>query len=217
MKDNFNLMAVFCDDNGQIARFVEMTNFVFYTKTDDGWQKSEPIPFSCDLSGGLASIRENISQMLGAFNDCRIIITTSISGIPYQIFDRSGFIICESEAFDLALLDAVQADLIGQDDEAQADVRLLARTPEETDIPGYYHFDLTQVQRKHPELSSKMVLLPFLKKTSFCALEVVCDHIPPWFEQQLPGMKLKYSIAEKSKENKNHSAQHVVITHAECE
>jgi len=32
MKEKLNLMAVFCDDNGRIARFDEMTNFVFYTK-----------------------------------------------------------------------------------------------------------------------------------------------------------------------------------------
>lgn len=222
MKENVNVMAVFCDGANRIARFDEMTNFVFYTKANDDWNKSDPIPFSCDLSGGLASIRENIGQMLGAFNDCRIIIAKSITGIPYQVFDRSGFIICESKDFDLELLDAIQADLISQNEEAQEDASLLARTPEETDVSGYYRFDLTQVQKKHPEMSSKMVLLPFLKETPFYALEVVCDHIPPWFDHQLPEMQLKYSIVDtlthnKSEENKNDSAQHVVITHAVCE
>lgn len=212
MKANVNLMAVFCDDGGCLARFEAMTNFVFYSKTDAGWDKSDRVPFSCDLSGGLASIRENISQMLGAFNDCRIIIAKSITGIPYQIFDRAGFIICESQSFDLELLAAIQADLICQDEEAQADTKLLARTPEATDIPGYYRFDLSQVQRKYPELSSKKALLPFLKETPFYALEVVCDHIPPWFEQQLPAMQMQYRV-----ENNNNSAQHVVITHLLCE
>lgn len=214
MKENVNVMAVFCDDTGDLARFEVMTNFVFYTKADDGWRKSDRVPFSCDLSGGLASIRENISQMLGAFNNCRIIITKSITGIPYQIFDRSGFIICESETFDLELLDAIQSDLLSQDEIAKEDACLLARTPEETDVPGYYRFDLTQVQQKHPELSSKKALLPFLKETPFYALELVCDHIPPWFEQQLPVMKMQYRV-ENNKNN--NSAQHLVITHMLCE
>ena len=212
MKKNVNVMAVFCDDTNRIARFDEMTNFVFYTKSGDGWGKSDPIPFSCDLSGGLASIRENISQMLGAFNNCRIIIAKSIIGIPYQVFDRSGFIICESEDFDLELLDAIQADLISQDEEANEDARLLAQTPEETNVPGYYRFDLTQVQQKHPEMSSKSALLPFLKETPFYALDLVCDHIPPWFDHQLPAMQMQYRV-----ENKNNSATHVVITHVVCE
>ena len=145
MKKNVNVMAVFCDDTQRIAQFDAMTNFVFYTKADNDWIKSDPIPFSCDLSGGLASVRENISQMLSAFNNCRIIIAKSIIGIPYQVFDRSGFIICESEDFDLELLDAIQADLISQDEKANEDARLLAQTPEETNVPGYYRFDLTQV------------------------------------------------------------------------
>jgi Fe-only nitrogenase accessory protein AnfO len=212
MKEKLNLMAVFCDDNDHISHFDDMTNFVFYTKEETGWHKSDLVPLSPDLSGGLDAIRENISQMLSAFNECRIIITKSISGIPYQIFDRSGFIICESEDFDLDLLDAIRADLISQDEEARAYARLLSKTPEETDVPGYYRFDLTQVQKKHPELSSKMALLPFLKETPFYALEVVCDHIPPWFENQLPAMHLQYRI-----ENKNDSTKHVVITHVACE
>ncbi|WP_373481642.1 Fe-only nitrogenase accessory AnfO family protein [Acetobacterium sp.] len=212
MKEKINVMAVFCDDTNRITRFDAMTHFVFYSKAESGWRQSDRVPFSCDLSGGLASIRENISQMLGAFNDCRIIITQSIAGIPYQIFDRSGFIICESETFDLELLDAIQADLLRQDAEIQEDTSLLVKTPEETDVPGYYLFDLTQLQKKHPEISSKKALLPFLKETAFYTLEVICDHIPPWFEQQLPKMQLQYRI-----ENKNDSTQHVVITHVACE
>ena len=112
----------------------------------------------------------------------------------------------------LELLDAIQADLISQDEEANEDARLLAQTPEETNVPGYYRFDLTQVQQKHPEMSSKSALLPFLKETPFYALDLVCDHIPPWFDHQLPAMQMQYRV-----ENKNNSATHVVITHVVCE
>nr|WP_320024686.1 Fe-only nitrogenase accessory AnfO family protein [uncultured Acetobacterium sp.] len=222
MKENLNIMAVFCDDSNQIARFDEMTNFVFYTKEESCWRKSDMVPFAPDLSGGLASIRENIQQMLGVFNSCKIIITKSITGIPYQVFDRSGFIICESEAFDLDLLDAIQADLISQDENINEDELRLANTPFETDVPGYYSIDLTQVQKKHPEMSSKMVLLPFLEETPFYSLEVVCDHIPPWFDHKLAEMQLSYRIVDKIienkfEENKNDSTKHVVITHLVCE
>lgn len=217
MKENLNIMAVFRDDTNQIARFDEMTNFVFYAKEESCWRKSDAVPFSPDLSGGLAAIRENIQQMIGAFNACKIIITKSLTGIPYQVFDRSGFIICESDDFDLDLLDAIQADLISQDEDAAEDELLLANTPTETDTPGYYFIDLTQVQKKHPDMSSKMALLPFIKDTPFYSLEVVCDHIPPWFDHKLPEMNLSYLIKNNSDQNKNDSAKHVVITHLVCE
>lgn len=217
MKENLNVMAVFRDDTNQLARFDEITNFVFYTKEETSWRKSDAVPFQPDLSGGLAAIRENIEQMLGAFNTCRIIITKSLTGIPYQVFDRSGFIVCEAEAFDLELLDIIQTDLIIQDEEAKEDELLLSNTPQETDVPGYYFIDLTQVQRKHPEMSSKMALLPFLKDTPFYTLEVVCDHIPPWFDHKLPEMNLSYILKNSATENKKDSAKHVVISHLVCE
>ncbi len=212
MKEDVNVMAVFCDDAKRIARFDEMTNFVFYTKENSIWQKSDLIPCQPDLSGGMTAIRENIHQMMNVFNNCKIIITKSLTGIPYQVFDKAGFIICESEVFDLELLDTIQSDLAKIDAETKEDQRLLSNTPKETGQPGHYFIDLTQVQKKHPEMSSKMALLPFLKDTPFYALEVVCEHIPPWFEHQLPGLNLSYVI-----QNKNDSAQHVIITPVVCE
>lgn len=211
MQLNVNTMAVFFDDNNQIARFDEMTHFIFYTKEHDQWQKSIPIAFRPVLTGGMTTIRENITKMLDAFDQCQIIITKSISGLPYQIFDKAGLIICESEAFDLELLDAIEADLLLQKADAEADAKILTVAPIEINQSGHFFIDLTQLQKKHPEMSTKMALLPFLKDTPFYALEIVCDHIPPWFEQKLSGMKLVYSLSHEGPDGK-----HVIITHAVC-
>jgi hypothetical protein len=89
--------------------------------------------------------------------------------------------------------------------------QLLATTPTETDRAGNYFIDLTQLQQKHPELSTKMALLPFLRETPFYALEMVCDHIPPWFDHQFPGLRLCYTLSHEDSDGK-----HVVITHAVC-
>jgi len=211
MKENVNVMAVFCDDTNRISRFDEMTNFIFYTKDNSVWHKSEPVPFHPDLSGGLTSVRENINRMIVCFNTCKIILTKSITGIPYHVFDQSGFIICESENFDLDLLDAIQADLIRIETEPKDDASLVSKIPVKTDESGHYFLDLNKVQKSYPELSSKMVLLPFLKSTTFYSLEVVCTHIPPWFDNKLEQMELTYTIP-----NEDDSGKHVVITHALC-
>ena len=217
MKENFNVMAVFCDSNNQISHFNEMTHWIVYTKDESVWRESETIVFKPDLSGGIATIRESITSIIREFNTCKIIITKSLTGLPYQIFDQAGFIICESENFDLDLLNAIQSDLISIDEETNADELLLSNTPAETDEPGHYFIDLTKVQKKHPEMSSKMSLLPFLKDSPFYTLEVVCDHIPPWFDHKLPEMNLSYSIENRLQQNKNDSAKHVLITHVACE
>lgn len=213
MIENVNVMAVFRDGTNQISRFDEMTHFVFYTNDNSVWHQSEPVPFHPDLSGGLASIRENLSRMIGCFSTCKIIITKSLTGIPYQVFDQSGFIICESEDFDLDLLDAIQADLIRIEDEAKNDDSPVSKIPVKTDESGHYFLDLNNVQKRYPEISSKMALLPFLKDIPFYSLEVVCDHIPPWFDKKLKEMKLTYTVQNKN----SHESTHVLITHCVCE
>jgi hypothetical protein len=40
-------------------------------------------------------------------------------------------------------------------------------------------------------LNSKEILLPFFKRTSFSQLEITCDHMPKWFEKELPALKLR--------------------------
>ncbi|MBC3888098.1 hypothetical protein GH810_07225 [Acetobacterium paludosum] len=212
MKENTNVMAVFCNDTNQISRFDEMTNFVFYTKDNSVWHQSEPVPFHPDLSGGLTSVRETINQMIVCFNTCKIIITKSITGIPYQVFDQSGFIICESEDFDLDLLDAIQADLIRIEDEANNDDSPISKIPVKMDESGHYFLNLNTVQKRYPELSSKKVLLPFLENTTFYSLEVACSHIPPWFDNKLAEMKLAYTV-----QTENASGKQVIITHVLCQ
>jgi hypothetical protein len=56
---------------------------------------------------------------------------------------------------------------------------------------GYYAADLREVMKRQAGLNSKDVLLPFFQHTAFSRLEIVCDHIPRWFEKELPALKLR--------------------------
>lgn len=211
MKENATVMAVFCDDTDQITRFNTMTNLVFYTKKDSVWNQSGKIPLIPDLTGGMAAIRENVTQIIDAFGDCRIIITQSLTGIPYQIFDKAGFIICESADFDPDLLNAIQADLVRLAKDTETVTPPVSKSPVTADDSGHFFLDLNQVQMHYPDLSSKMALLPFLRDTPFYALEVVCSHIPPWFENKFPEMGLAYTV-----QTEDTAGKHVVITHVVC-
>lgn len=207
--ENHNLMAVFFDANDQVTSFDEMTQWDLFSKKDDSWQKSKSIHYKPILMGELPVIRENIRKMIAQLEDCRIIITKSITGIPYHTFDKEGFIICEVENFDLELLDAIQEDLISTSLEAAK--QKLPEAPIETDTPGDYFFDFNQLQKSTPEISSKMALLPFFKNVPFLSLDLVCEHIPPWFDKTLDTMKLTYEIVK----NKDDTT-HVIITHTNC-
>jgi len=207
--EKYNSMAVFFDANDQVTSFDEMTHWDLFYKKDDSWQKSKVVPYTPSLLGDLGTIRENIKQMIAEFEDCRIIITKSMTGIPYHTFDKAGFIICEAESFDLELLDAIRQDLISTAEEAANSLLPMATT--ETDSPGDYFFDLNQLQKNTPEISSKMALLPFFKNVPFLSLDLICDHVPPWFDKIFDSMNLTYDIKQK-----NDGTTHVLVTHTNC-
>ncbi|MDA8213485.1 MAG: nitrogenase, partial [Clostridia bacterium] len=47
-------------------------------------------------------------------------------------------------------------------------------------------------------VTSKQVLLPFLRKGKFYSLEVICSHLPPWLEAELMSGNLTSSVAKIS-------------------
>lgn len=207
--ESHNLMAVFFDANDQVASFDEMTHCDLFSKQDDSWQTPKSIPYEPILMGELGAIRENIKKMITELGECQVIITKSITGIPYHTFDKANFIICEVESFDLELLDAIQEDLINTALEAVK--QKLPGSPTETVSPGDYFFDLNLLQKSTPEISSKMALLPFFENIPFLSLDLVCEHVPPWFDKTFDSMNLTYEIIKK-----NDGSTHVMITHTQC-
>jgi len=210
-KENYDLMAVFLDDKDQVSSFNEMTHWFYYTKKDENWQKSESMPCKPMLTGELKTIRENTKKIINQLTPCRVIITKSITGIPYHTFDKADFIICEVEDFDLELLDAIQEDLIANPLEDGDLKKKVSESPIESDTPGHYVFDLAQLQKNTPEITSKMALLPFFKDVPFVSLDIVCEHIPPWFDKTFDAMKLTYEILKN-----NDESTHVIVTHTNC-
>ena len=210
-KENYDLMAVFLDAHDKVSSFDEMTHWFFYTRKDETWQKSESVPCKPMLTGELMTIRDNIKKIINQLDPCRVIITKSITGIPYHTFDKAAFIICEVESFDLELLNAIQEDLLANPME-DGDLKNEApESPIESDTPGHYVFDLAQMQKNTPEISSKMALLPFLKSVPFVTLDIRCEHTPPWFDKSFGAMKLIYEIVKD-----NDGSTHVIVTHTDC-
>jgi len=56
---------------------------------------------------------------------------------------------------------------------------------------GHYRIDLAKVLKDDPGLNSKDILIPFLEEAAFQKLEILCDHVPRWFDQTLVQLNLK--------------------------
>jgi Fe-only nitrogenase accessory protein AnfO len=56
---------------------------------------------------------------------------------------------------------------------------------------GFFRIDLAKVLAGNPSLNSKQVLIPFMKETALRKLEILCDHIPRWFNQVVTQLNLQ--------------------------
>jgi Fe-only nitrogenase accessory protein AnfO len=61
---------------------------------------------------------------------------------------------------------------------------------------GQYQFNLAEVLQKNPTLNSREVLIPFLEKRAFQKLEIICDHLPRWFEMKADQLMLQTDYEE---------------------
>lgn len=57
---------------------------------------------------------------------------------------------------------------------------------------GSYYIDLRSITENNEEMTSKQVLLPFFRNTVFKELELICDHIPPWFDVEFKQLNLQF-------------------------
>lgn len=208
MKKNFGTMAVFLDEQNNFSDFSSMRFIQTYTLNSlhDKWEATDKLPFSPDFNLSPSEIRRQLKLTAEDLKPCRVIITRDIKGLAYQVFDQSGFIICESDEFDLSLLSYIRSDLLEKQKEDLVSELESPTAPIPTDIPGHFFIDLDKLQKDRPDISSKKALLPFFEQKDFEVLDVLCEHFPPWFTDRLPKMNLTFTVIE----DKN-KLTHVVI------
>ncbi|MBI5132639.1 MAG: Fe-only nitrogenase accessory protein AnfO [Rhodopseudomonas palustris] len=56
---------------------------------------------------------------------------------------------------------------------------------------GYFRIDLAGALEADASLNSRQILLPILESSAFDTLEILCDHLPRWFEPKLHDLNLK--------------------------
>lgn len=55
---------------------------------------------------------------------------------------------------------------------------------------GRYSINLAEILQDNPALNSRQVLIPALEETAFKKLEILCDHTPRWFYNELNNLNL---------------------------
>ena len=55
---------------------------------------------------------------------------------------------------------------------------------------GRYTINLAEILDKNPGFNSRQILMPALENKSCKRLEIICDHLPRWFNNELRNLKL---------------------------
>lgn len=194
-----NKIAVIVNAEKSTSSFENGCKLNLYYKDNNNWQLMKDIDYSLDTNISLSEIRDYIRSVILKLEDCKIVIGKTVSGLPYNVFDRMGFAIFEVENISDALLDEIFSEVEASTNERINSYSKLSTSPVETEINGIYFLNLIELQEKHPEISSKKALQSFISSTPFYRLELICSHVPPWFEGYFPQKKLTYSLEELEK------------------
>jgi Fe-only nitrogenase accessory protein AnfO len=211
-------IAVIAGVDGKTAVFFEGIIIKVFSKTDEGWIETDDLAYSINTSLSLRDTREEIIKIEASLapmlsEDSKIIVGSIVTGIPYNIFDLAGYTIFEIEGSPEQFLDEIEMQMqmdVTIDKPKDGETIIFNEFPVLTDN-GKYFMDLKTLQIKKPGVTSKQALLPFLTNETFYSLELVCAHIPPWFDRDFDRLGLIYS-AKKS----GNSDLHVTVAHKVC-
>jgi Fe-only nitrogenase accessory protein AnfO len=190
-------IAVYVSTTGVTDSIKEKGTVRIYAKNINSWIITKEIPCCIDFSAGLPEARKEITKLLHNITDCSIFAAAEISGQLYYLLEANGYSSYETEGEPEQYLDSI---LEAEQEEASTrmskDSASTAKIiqPEPTGQPGVYSINLRRALVMNPSLSSKMILKPFLFENKFDVLEVLCDHVPRWFETDLNVLGLNLMI-----------------------
>lgn len=181
-------IIVTMDKDGALTPLLQAHVFALYQKSEAQWHHTA----SMERTGGMAdamAIRETVNAVAQRYSDCRIIVSKKVSGVAFQMLDKTGFSIFEAdeisdELFNNALDDVMKSQAVPESPPIQ---------PQSPKSDGHFVFDLVRLQKAYPQVSSKKALMPFFTAADFLTLELICDHLPPWLEELMKTRGYRYS------------------------
>jgi len=193
-------IAVFQDINGETQSFLEPGIIKVYSRHMGEWKVTKEIIFRIDNIASLKAIRESIRNMAETLGDCKIFVGREIKGMAYTVLDGMGFNTWELTGNPKEFL-----DFVFEKEEEEAKSMELSKARDQLPLiqknkDGNYFLDLKKIQEHNINQTSKGILLPFLNTTIFYQLEIICGHIPPWFEVEFKRLNL-YSESQAIKQN----------------
>ncbi|MDR3602302.1 MAG: Fe-only nitrogenase accessory protein AnfO [Desulfosporosinus sp.] len=191
-------ISIFLNSEGFTASLEEEGMIRVYTQnfTTDAWEVTEEFEFSLVKSSSISELRKIILNMIQRIGDCRIFVAREVAGQLYSVLEAYKFSIYEVEGKPEQFLDSVLASENELNKNlTEKSIQSVVCYPEKTDVEGAYFLNLKAALNADLNLTSKKILLPFLAKKDFKVLEVICDHMPKWFDDEFEKQGLESTLS----------------------
>jgi Fe-only nitrogenase accessory protein AnfO len=166
---------------------------VTYSDDTEHWSEISRFANIVHQASGIAGIRNALISTVNQLNGVKIIVASELSGIAFSVLEGAGFESFTAESNALDVLDFVKNEMDetakGKQEKRSANIQLYLRRGMNR---GDYFLDLQEMLAENPQLTTKSALLPYLREGDFTRLDVVCGHIPPWFDREFDDMGLIY-------------------------
>lgn len=203
-------IAVCIGKNGLVSSLYDASTIVIYRKKQGIWQAGREKKIGLDQQGGMAGLRKQMAEMTLFLGECKIFVGWAVVGVPYFELEKMQCSIWEFEGAPLSFLDYVLAQEEDKMAKNQLPVSSAIPIPVEREN-GDYYISIKEVQENGGGVTSKQVLMPFLRRGKFYSLEILCNHIPPWLEVELTSGNLQNRVEKKSP-----TETHIYISKKSC-
>lgn len=189
------------ENEKQKASSIFEPGFIAIYEEDDGeWKVLTRFENKVCNAKGMAAVRTAVADTIEQLGYVKIIVASEIPGIASGTFQAAGFDIFLVENSVLNVLDSIKKEVLEAIEERQ-------KEPPKFDITqflepgvskGDFSINIEEIMFKNPELTSKKILIPYLKNGEFNRMDVVCSHIPKWFYTDLGGLGFEYETVKES-------------------
>jgi len=205
-------IAVHLDAAGRPVSLYEDGVIHLYEGGGDRWSKIGEFAFALPDGASIPLVRGLVERVAAGLKDCRTLISGDRHGYIYSLLGQEmGFSCWTSEGSvddQLAMVERRQSEIAAAETASACATAGCASSgcggrksacDTDAEVPppedlgdGRLRVDVAAVMRKQPGLNSRQILIPVLEGSAFTEIEVICDHLPRWFDSKLAQLGLDY-------------------------
>jgi Fe-only nitrogenase accessory protein AnfO len=204
-------IAVVENGDKKTSSIFEPGFITIYDEDDGKWTVLNRFENKVYNAKGIAAVRTAVTDTVKQLGDVKIVVASEILGVAFGTFQAAGFDIFLVENNVPDILDSVKKEILEVINERQKETPKfdIMQFLEPGVNKGDFSLNMEEILLKNPDLTSKKILIPYLKNGEFNRLDVICSHIPKWFYTELGILGFKYETVNDLPNRKTARILHV--------